>query len=66
MNLMNTSAYPFLWWWYDDVACSMFRFLQNCLNLSETKLLPASDIIFLGKPYSAKIILHASIKLSAD
>ena len=41
-------------------------FLQSHLNLSQTKLPPASDIIFFGKPYSENIILHASIKLSAD
>ena len=41
----------------------MFRFLQNSLNFSEIKLLPQSDIIFLGNPYSAKIILHSKIKL---
>ena len=36
----------------DDTACSMFRFLQNLLNLSEIKLQPASDIILFGKYYS--------------
>ena len=46
------------------VLCS--GFVQNCLNLSESKLPPASDIIFLGKPYSEKIILHASIKLFVE
>ena len=44
----------------------MFRLLQNVLNLSETKLPPESDIIFVGNPYSATIILHVSTKLSAD
>ena len=43
----------------DDVTCSMFIFLQNCLNLFEIKLPPASNIIFFGNP-------DASIKLSAD
>ena len=67
MNLMHTSTPTLLWWWYgDDVAYSMFRFLQCCLNLPETKLLPASNIVFLGKPYSGKLILHDSIKLSAE
>ena len=44
----------------------MFRLSQNLVNLSETKLLPMSDIMFLDKPYSETIILHASIRLSAD
>ena len=50
---MHASTCPLPWWWYDDddVACSIFRFLQNCLNLSETKLPPVYDIISLGKPY---------------
>ena len=33
-----------------------YRLLQKVLNLSETKLLQESDIIFIGIPYSAKII----------
>ena len=39
-----------------------------CLHtyLSETKLLPESDIISFGSPYSAKITLHVKIRLSAD
>ena len=62
---MYASTCPLLWWWYnDDTALSMVRFLQNLLNVSETKLLPASDIIYLGKSYSEKIILHSSIRLS--
>ena len=36
---------------YDD-ACTMFSFLQNSLKGSEMKLPHASDIIFLGSPYS--------------
>ena len=44
----------------------MFRLVQNVLNLSEIKLPPESDIIFFGKMYSEKTILHVSIKLSAD
>ena len=45
----------------------MFRFLQNLLNLPEIKLLPLSDIIFLGKPLlRKKTILHVSIRLTAD
>ena len=67
MNLMHASTCLLLWWWYDDdVACLMFQILKNYVNLSETKLPPVSDIIFLGKLYSKKIILHVSIKLSAD
>ena len=55
VNMMHVSTCPLLWSWYDgDTVCSMFRFLQNLLNLSEIKLSPASDIIFLGKPYSEK------------
>ena len=41
-------------------------FLQNVLNLSELKSPSAPDIIFLGKPYSEKIILHISIRLFCD
>ena len=53
-NLMQISARPLLWRWYDDkTAHSMLRFLQNSLNFSQTKL-PASDIVFLGTPYSTK------------
>ena len=48
------------------LSSSTFSFLQNCLNLSETKYPPESDIIFLGKPYSENIILHASFKLPVD
>ena len=44
----------------------MFIVLQNCFNISEIKLSPASYIIFFGNPCSEKITLHASIKLSAD
>ena len=54
-QFIHTSTCPLLWWWYDDdVACSVFIFLQNCLNLSEMKLPPASDITFFGKHYSEK------------
>ena len=44
----------------------MFRLLQKVLNLSETKFPLKSGIILLGRPYSAKTTLHASIRLSAD
>ena len=44
----------------------MFRLLQNVLNLSGAKLPPESDIIFFGSANYAKIILHVSIRLSAD
>ena len=40
--------------------------VQNCWNLSEMKLVPASDIIFWGIPYLANIILTVLIRLSAD
>ena len=63
-SLMQTSTWPLLCWWYEDnAACSMFNFLQNFSN----KLLPVSNIILLGKPYSwKKIILYASIRLFTD
>ena len=33
-NFIHASTYPLLWWWCDDKnACSMFRLLQNVLNL---------------------------------
>ena len=35
-------------------------------NLSEIKLPPESDIIFFGKMYSEKTMLHVIIRLSAD
>ena len=44
----------------------MFRLLWNVLNLSEIKLLPESYIIFFDKSYSGKMILHVSIRPSAD
>ena len=66
-NFIHASTCPLLWWWYNEkYACSMFRLLQNVLNLSEMKLPPESDIIFFGSPYSAKITLHDSIRSSAD
>ena len=66
-NFIHASTCPLLWWWYDDEnTCSIFRPLQKVLNLSEMKLPPESDIIFFGSPYSAKIILHVSIRLSPD
>ena len=67
MNFIHVSTCLLLWWWHDDVACSMFIFLQNCLILSEMKLPPTSNIIFFGKQYSGKkIIMHASIMVSVD
>ena len=42
------------------ILLTLFKFWQNLLNLSEIHLPPASDIIFLGKPYSEEIIIHAS------
>ena len=44
----------------------MLMVLQNCQNLSETKFVPASDIIFQGMPYSANMIFNVLTKLSAD
>ena len=38
---------PLLWWWYaDNMACSSLINLQNCQNLSATKVVLTSDIIF--------------------
>ena len=55
MSFIHNSTCPLLLWWYDDdVACSMFISLQDCLNLSEIKLPPSSNIIFFSKPYSEK------------
>ena len=49
-----------------DTACSMLIVSQNCQNLSETKLVPMSDIIFLGIPYLVNIICTVLIRLSHD
>ena len=47
-NLMHASAWPLLWWYYDvDTTCFIFSFLHTSLNFSETKLVPASDTIFV-------------------
>ena len=40
--------------------CSAF--LQNCLNLSETKLVPLSDIILWGISYLGNVILQHHMK----
>ena len=57
INFIHASTYPLLCWQYDDKnACSMFRLLPKVLNLSKIILPPESDIIFLGTPYSAKMI----------
>ena len=64
MNLMHALTCPLLWWWYtDDTAYSMLKLLQNFLNLSETKLVPASDIILCGNPYSANMTFVVVIRL---
>ena len=63
-NLMHASSCPFLWWYYDDDVDEVFAELLNIF--SETKLPPASAIIFLVKAYSEKRNLLASIKLSVD
>ena len=44
----------------------MFKFLQNFLNFSQSKLPPASDVNFLGNLYSEKMTQHASIKPSTN
>ena len=44
----------------------MFSCLQKSLDLSEMKLVPTSEIIFLGNMYAEKMILKHMIMLSAD
>ena len=67
INLMQASTCPLLWWWYaNDIVCSMLIDLQKCLNFSETKLVPASDISFHGIPYSVNIDDTALMSYSAD
>ena len=67
MNLMHVLTCPRFWRWYtDDTACLMLSLLQNFLNLSETKLVPASDIILHGIPYSANMTFVVVISLSVD
>ena len=39
--------------------------LQNCLNIFDLKVVPASEIIFIGNPYSANIILVMCTRSSA-
>ena len=52
-NSVHAFTCPLLWWWYDDdTACCIFSFVQNSLIFLETKLPPASDIVFLGSPCS--------------
>ena len=67
INLIQASTCLSLWWWYaNDTACSTLIVLQNCCNLSDTKFVPASDIIFGGMPYSANVIFVVIIRFSAD
>ena len=67
MNFIQALTCPLLCWWYtDDIACSNLTDLQNCQNLSDTKLVPASDIILRGIPYSANIVFTIFIRLSAE
>ena len=47
------------------MVCYMFIYLQNCLNTSDVKFVPASEINFLGSPNSANTILAASTRSSA-
>ena len=66
MNFMHTSAYLLLWSLYDnDSAWLMSRYLQHSLNIHEIKFVYVSDITLLGSLYSAKIIIHVFIRLSA-
>ena len=41
------------------MACCTFTCLQNCLNISDIKFMPASEITFLGGPNSANTIFAA-------
>ena len=67
INLMQALTCPLLWWWHvDDTACSMLIDLQKCLNFSETKFVPASDILFCGILYSANIAVTAMMRCSTD
>ena len=67
MHLIQASTWLLLWWWYaDDVACSILTDLQNWQNLSDTKLVPMSNISLWGMPYSANIVFTTFIRLSAE
>ena len=67
MNFIQVLICLLLWWWYaDDITYSILIELQNCQNLSATKLVPMSDIIFQGIPYLANIIFTILIRFSAD
>ena len=58
MNFMQASPWPLLWCWYaDDVVCYILTDLQNWWNLSDTKLVPTSDISLQGMPYLAILFL---------
>ena len=47
-SCMPASTCPLLWWAYDEVmAWSIFSCLQNCLNLSDTKFMPAYELFSL-------------------
>ena len=48
------------------MTCSMFSLLQNILNFSEIKFVPAFDTIFFGRPYSAKTDLYHNRRHSID
>ena len=47
------------------MACSMSICLQNCLDISDVKFVPASEIMFLGSLNSASAILAALTRSSA-
>ena len=67
MNFMQASTWLLLWWWYaEDVACSILTNLQNWWNLSDAKLVPASNISLQSMPYLANIVFTTFIRLSAD
>ena len=52
--------------WSDEVmAWSIFSSLQNCLNLSDMKFMPASDTMF-SSPNSVNTNLACLIRASAD
>ena len=46
--------------------CWVLSFQQNALNICDVRFIPASEIIFLGGPNSANVILAACTRPSVD
>ena len=66
-NVIHTSTWPLFWWLYNDVMVWLiFILLQKAFNVLAVKLVPASQTIFFGSQYFAKISLDIFTKLSAD